>query len=92
VVRWFNGLRSDIAYHRGDLETARLHAAAGGTFFRRVSARLAQPPAERRQVLLDVPFVQQRHLTCGPATLASIGPYWSMPVHQRLDHDNLPFE
>jgi tetratricopeptide (TPR) repeat protein len=82
---WVAGGRSDAAYALGDLEAARRHAEqAHGGFWSDLATRLAALPAgatpERR--LLSVPFLQQQHLTCSPAALASLTAYWSRPVDQ----------
>jgi tetratricopeptide (TPR) repeat protein len=83
---WLRGLRSDVAYHRGDLDCAReLLAETTAPFLVTLRERLAARSSERRKVRLPVPWVRQHYLTCAPATLASLGAYWSMPVrHEEL--------
>ena len=81
--QWLAGLRSDLAYHRGDLEGAhQLLEDAGDGFYGEIRKRLAVADPRPAAVRLEVPFVRQDYLTCAPATLASIGAYWSSPVSQ----------
>ena len=76
-----NAIRSDVAYHLGDIDAARELAARAGTpFHRGLAERLAVPPERTGRARLAVPFVAQHFLTCGPATLTSIARFWSMPV------------
>ena len=79
--RWLAGLRSDLAYQRGDVAQARalLEDAPEG-FYRLIRERLAAPDPDVHAVRLEVPFVRQDYLTCAPATLAALGAYWSSPV------------
>jgi tetratricopeptide (TPR) repeat protein len=79
--RRLNGLRSDLASRRGDRAAAiRFADAAGQPFFRKISENLRAAPNEARRVMLNVPFVRQHHMTCGPATLSAVARFWNHPV------------
>lgn len=81
VERWLAGRRADVAYGLGDLTEAEVQARlAGDGFHERLAARLAERSGEHRRVHLRVGFVRQHHMTCGPATLAAISRFWSMPA------------
>ncbi|MGE0142798.1 MAG: tetratricopeptide repeat protein [Planctomycetota bacterium] len=70
-----------IARERGDRESALLHARAGGRALRAWTALLEREDTGARRIL-DVPFVRQDHLTCSPATMASILAFHRMPIDQ----------
>lgn len=78
----FYGLRSSLAYLSGDDEGAvawarRLRNAQDSEWVR----RLLDPERKGRpRRVLPVGFVGQHYVTCGPATLAALGRYWSMPT------------
>lgn len=78
----FYSLRSFLAYRRGDDEAAIAWARRGDDECdRKVVERLSDPALrERPRVLLPVGFTRQHHMTCVPATLATISRYWSMPA------------
>jgi tetratricopeptide (TPR) repeat protein len=87
--------RADSAYKLGDAAQAVAYAHQVDTeHYRGFAARLREralesarrEPEERK--VLDVPWVRQKHMTCAPATLASIARFWSYPV----DHDALARE
>ncbi len=81
VSRWLNSFRSDVAYHCGEIEKATLYAeASDAPFHQRLVERLRQAPVESRRVLLPVPFTRQHHMTCAPATIATISRYWNKPA------------
>lgn len=82
LKKWLAAQRAEVAYHLGDIETAIASGKASDSEFWKLSAeRLADPArAAAKQVTLPVPFVRQHHVTCGPATLAAISSFWSMPA------------
>jgi tetratricopeptide (TPR) repeat protein len=89
--------QADAAYMLGRLERARELALEVDTphyrgFAERLEARCrersAQLPSSEERVVLDVPWVRQKHMTCAPATLASIARYFGREV----DHDALAAE
>ncbi len=75
-------LRSEVARRLGNDERAIELAAASRTASgRRIAKSLADPARrDRLDVILDVPFVRQHELTCGPATLAAISRYFDQPA------------
>lgn len=76
-------MRSDLAYHLGDVDEAiRLAELSGSPFHLRRKESLERHPPERR-VLLRVDFVRQLHLGCAPATLAAIARSFGRDVDHR---------
>ena len=74
------GMRSDAAYHLGDIETAITEAdRSGHPFLTRMAARLRER-GEGKRVRIEVGFVQQHHLTCVPATLAILARAFGRPA------------
>jgi tetratricopeptide (TPR) repeat protein len=80
--KWLAAQRSETSYYLGDVPAAIEFAKlAGKGFFETVAARLEDPAnADARSVRLDVGFVRQHRMTCGPATLSAISRYWSKPA------------
>ena len=78
------GLRSNIAYHGGDIDGAIAAAeATGDEFLKTVAAKLREQAAAGRvrpRVVLKLPFVRQHHMTCAPATLTAVSRYWDRPA------------
>jgi tetratricopeptide (TPR) repeat protein len=74
--------RSDLAYFSGDIRAAIEFGSQcpEESFQAILSERIRTAPADAPRKKLDVPFIQQNYMTCGPATLASIGPYWDQPI------------
>jgi tetratricopeptide (TPR) repeat protein len=94
---WLAGRRSDAAWELGRREDAIAHArvaAARSPFHRAIADRLEEGrPA--RAVRLPVPFVRQHHLTCSPATLASLAAYLGRPIAhlalaERISYEGTP--
>lgn len=82
---WLAGRRSDLARRRGDVPASidqgrragsHFHVTAAENLAQASSAASSVPPPVR----LAVPFVKQRHLTCVPASLASLSRYWLRPI------------
>lgn len=90
--RWLASRRSELAYRRGDYaEAIRLAEQIDSPYYRSIVKSLREamerPADETRDVLLDVKFVRQHHLTCAPATLTALASYWRQPVdHIELAH------
>ncbi len=82
VREWAHGRQASAAYLAGDVAAAVEHAkAAKGPFMERMAELDAGAPQLQRHELA-MGFVRQHHVTCGPATLASIARYWQQPVDQ----------
>jgi len=61
-----------------------LLASQKGLYHRKIYANLLEGDYRSRQrVQLEVPFIRQHHMTCAPATLASLSRFWG------ADHDHL---
>lgn len=79
--RFIAGRRSDAAYFRADYPAAADHARdAGKGFFEKMAQRLSRDLTGKTRIELDIPFVQQHHMTCAPATLSAISRYWERPA------------
>lgn len=81
--RWLASRRADVCWMRGDAAGAAAWASqvdGPDTFYGRFCARLRQPPPDARRVVLPVGFTRQRHLTCAPATLATLCRFWGRPA------------
>lgn len=81
--QWLAARRADTCWMRGDAAGAASWAARAGdasSFQGRFAARLAQPPPHARRTVLPVGFTRQKHLTCAPATLATLCRYWRRPA------------
>jgi tetratricopeptide (TPR) repeat protein len=73
--------RADAAYLSGDYEAAIEFARQGqSAALQNFAAQLEQGCAQARRVVLPVGFVRQHHLTCAPATLATLSRYYQMPA------------
>ncbi|MBC7172938.1 MAG: C39 family peptidase, partial [Polyangiaceae bacterium] len=82
--------RAEVAYLRRDYaRSARLIRASPHRPFVRFAEALEglAPSAELPRVELDVPIIRQRHMTCAPASLASIAHFHGDPV----DHNSIAF-
>ncbi len=82
--RWLNRQRGEAAYARGDRPRAIGFFRDLSPFHKRVVERLEKNETTRR-VELKVPFVRQRHMTCAPASIASLTHYFGRPA----DHAEL---
>jgi len=78
--QWIAGRRSDVAYYMGDMEKAISYAEEEGRSFYTHLAEKLKESKTQKSVRLNVPFVKQHHMTCGPATLTSIARYWGREV------------
>ncbi|MCC9600259.1 tetratricopeptide repeat protein [Stieleria sp. JC731] len=77
-------IRSELACHRGDYETAiALAKIANNPFHDTLAENLERNSTSGKRVRLKVPFVRQNHVTCAPATLTMLSSYWGIEV----DHD-----
>jgi tetratricopeptide (TPR) repeat protein len=84
--QWLAAQRADALYEAGDIDGAREQARlARSGFHDAVFERVARTKGDAGRVLVRVPFVQQRHKTCSPASLTSLSRYWRRP----LDQDDL---
>jgi len=81
-IGFYHARRSDLLLRHGDFIGASEAASqADSHYHMTVAARLAEPgAADRRRVRLPVPFVRQHHITCAPATLASLAAFWNRPA------------
>ncbi|MDX1948074.1 MAG: tetratricopeptide repeat protein [Pirellulaceae bacterium] len=82
ILKWLAAQRAELAYFLGDLPASiRLARESDSEFWKTIADRLDDPArAAGKAVLLPVGFVRQHHVTCGPATLAAITRFWSMPA------------
>jgi len=97
IAHW----RAEIAVQRGDYGAAiALVEQVKHPFYASVARSLRSflaeaPGTPPRRVELDVPFVQQHHLTCSPATLSAISQFWRRPashveVAEEICYDGTP--
>ena len=82
--RWLAANRTFCHYSLGRHAEAVIWARQMGDdeFSRKFAERLEIPPPEASRVELPVGFVRQHHLTCVPATLATLGRYWGKRTEQ----------
>ena len=81
IVGNVHGMLSDCAYYLGDYERCiDLARKCGENYFIRLADRIEGSKPNPKRVHLDVPFVQQHHATCAPATLTAIAKYWKRSV------------
>jgi tetratricopeptide (TPR) repeat protein len=81
--------RADAAYMSERYPLAReLAEQVGTTYYKGFAERLAAGQDRSGRRCLEVPWVRQKHMTCAPATLASIARYFELAV----DHDELARE
>ena len=94
--QWMHARRADLALALGRAAEARDEAQrAGGEFYDRLAARLAEPAATARRVVLPVGFVRQHAVTCAPATLATLSRYWGheaahLDIAEKICYDGTP--
>ncbi len=79
VLEQLNALRAEAAYLSGERAVALEFAQQGQAPALRKFAEQLQERAGNR-VVLPVGFVRQHHLTCAPATLATLSRYYQMPA------------
>ncbi|MGF1656955.1 MAG: tetratricopeptide repeat protein [Verrucomicrobiales bacterium] len=91
LERWYAARRADALYLLGRGEEAleqaqRVGYGFYGAFAEHLKDDLARGKPGRR-VRLQVPFVAQDYLTCGPASLATISAFWGLerPQHDIVD-------
>ena len=73
----------ELAFQKNDIEqAAESLAQCKSEFYLKIRENLKQANPEDRQVLLDVPFVRQHHMTCAPATLSAIFKFWGQEAQQ----------
>lgn len=77
--------RADAAYRMQRFDLALEYAReVNNDYHRELVKRLEQGGRYGRKVL-EVPWVRQKHMTCAPATMASIASYFAQPVsHEEL--------
>jgi cellulose synthase operon protein C len=79
--QWLLARQSDIAYSLGDFATAsQLAELVNSPSYQKVAERLQAEPLIGKRILLPVGFVRQHHVTCAPATLATLSRFWDRPV------------
>ena len=79
-------VRSELAYHSGDYATAiKLCHVTNNKFHDTLGDHLKKHAGDGKRVLLKVPFVLQKHVTCAPATLTMLSAYWGIEV----EHDKV---
>jgi cellulose synthase operon protein C len=98
LKKWIAGRRADFHYMAGDIDACiEWCDRKGDGFHKSMAARLREPGArERRRVRLNVPFIRQHHMTCAPATLASLAAYWNqshdhLEIANAICHDGTPW-
>ena len=73
--------RADAAYDCGDYAAAAEWARqSDNEFHKDLAKRLAETGGAGARVALPIGFVRQHHMTCAPATLSTLGRYWSSKV------------
>jgi cellulose synthase operon protein C len=79
--QWLAARQSDIAYYLGDFTTAsQLAAEVESGSYQKIAERLQATPLVGKRVILPVGFVRQHHVTCAPATIATLTRFWERPV------------
>jgi tetratricopeptide (TPR) repeat protein len=97
LERMLHALLLRIARSEGDDERAREHAHAVRPPLKPWAEKLAAPrdPASvdrSSRVVHAVPFVRQDHLTCSPATMASLLRYFGIEVDQREIAEQITYD
>lgn len=78
VLEQLNALRAEAAYLSGDRAAALSFAQQGQSpALQKFAAQLERTGL---RIVLPVGFVRQHHLTCAPATLATLSRYYKMPA------------
>ncbi|MCW8133350.1 MAG: tetratricopeptide repeat protein, partial [Planctomycetota bacterium] len=81
VRRQLAATRCDVHCLLGDYEAAEREARVAATkYYKGLAERISRPETPRRTVSLPVGFVRQHHLTCAPATFATLANYWKVPI------------
>lgn len=85
IRKWLAGRRADFLYLAGDFDGClEWSDRKGEGFHQMVAASMRREGARSRQRRrLNVPFIRQHRMTCGPATLASLSRFWGR------NHDHL---
>jgi cellulose synthase operon protein C len=79
--QWLSARQSDLAYYLGDFTTAsQLAAQVESGSYQKIAERLQATPLVGKRVVLPVGFVRQHHVTCAPATIATLTRFWDRPV------------
>ncbi len=88
--KWLAAHRCNHRYLQGDIDGAINQAEHNGKpYFLELAASLRRSQGKGRRKRLKVDFVRQRHMTCGPATLAALSGYFDRPVEQQAIIDSI---
>lgn len=86
LEQWLAACRADLYYQQGHVEAAIGAASrAGSAFHQALVSNIERADADTQSMLLDVEFVRQHHMTCGPATLSALSAY----MGRKSDHDSI---
>lgn len=81
---WATAMRVNAHLGQGNFAEARAQALKirDNAFYERLAERLDKRTAPNRRIKIEVPYVQQDHNTCAPATLSAITSYLGKPIAQ----------
>ena len=93
LQQWEASLRAEALYELGDLKGAReALLEVDSDLHRGFADRLGQPGVTLDRRRLPVGFVPQFHVTCVPASVATVARYWERPVDQGEIADAITYE
>lgn len=83
--KWLAAHRCNLRYLQGDIDGAIAQAELNGkAYFQALAKSLRHSRGEGKRNRLKVDFVRQRHMTCGPATLAALSGYFGKAIDQQM--------
>lgn len=79
----FSVAAHELAFKKGNLvEACDALQNVKSSYYKKIRDNIRKADESQKQVVLDVPFVRQHHMTCAPATLTAISKYWG----KEIDH------
>ncbi|MCX2781752.1 tetratricopeptide repeat protein [Microbulbifer thermotolerans] len=77
-----DNLWADFYCARGDYDAALPYLEQKGFYQNRVSDAIRQRKEDDQRKILSLPYIQQRHMTCAPASIATVLQYWGHAADQ----------
>ncbi len=93
LEQWEASVRAEALYELGDIEGARKALSQVDTeLHRRFADRLGQRAVTLDRRRLPVGFIPQYHVTCVPASIATVARYWQREVDQNEIAEAITYE
>ena len=77
-----DNLWADYHCAQGEYDAALPYLEQKGFYQNRISEAIRQRGDDSQRKILPLPFIQQRHMTCAPASIATVLQYWGASADQ----------